>query len=100
MEKSRLWEPEHRLPPISWIAILLCIALFVYEHYWGNGFTTMVVMLYCCFMLPSVFLTNRVQEKYFFYTLEYVSLFRKFTITMSVIFVCLWLLATYTQLII
>ncbi|EGM71104.1 hypothetical protein [Shewanella sp. HN-41] len=99
MEKSTQWRQEDGIGPIGWVAMLLCIALFIYEHFWGNGFTTMVVMLYCSFMLPSVLLTRRVQEKYFIYTLEYIKAFRKFTIFMSASFFCLWLLATYTPLI-
>jgi len=59
----------------------------------------MVVMLYCTFLLPSVLITRRVQEKYFLYTLEYIRAFRKFTTAMSVAFLCLWLIATYTPLI-
>lgn len=77
MEKSTQWAPENNISPLSWCAMLLCIALFIYEHFWGNSFTTMVVMLYCSFMLPSVLLTRRVQEKYFIYTLEYIKAFRK-----------------------
>ncbi|MCL1088385.1 hypothetical protein L2744_01925 [Shewanella profunda] len=99
MEKSTQWNQETSIGPISWVAMLLCIALFIYEHFWGNGFTTMVVMLYSSFLLPSVLLTRRVQEKYFIYTLEYISAFRKFTIVMTVIFLCVWLVATYTPLI-
>lgn len=98
MEKSTQWDPENSISPISWCAMLLCIALFIYEHFWGNSFTTMVVMLYCSFMLPSVLLTRRVQEKYFIYTLEYIKAFRKFTVVMSTIFFCIWLLVTYTPL--
>lgn len=99
MEKSTQWSQEDGIGPLGWVAMLLCIALFIYEHFLGNGFTTMVVMLYCSFLLPSVLLTRRVQEKYFIYTLEYIKAFRKFTIVMSALFFCLWLLATYTPLI-
>uniref|UniRef100_Q0HY14 Uncharacterized protein n=1 Tax=Shewanella sp. (strain MR-7) TaxID=60481 RepID=Q0HY14_SHESR len=99
MEKSTQWNQEDGLSPIGWVAMLICIALFIYEHFLGNGFTTMVVMLYCSFLLPSVLITRRVQEKYFLYTLVYIRAFRKFTIVMSVAFLCLWLIATYTPLI-
>lgn len=99
MEKSTHWNQEDGITPIGWVAMIVCIALFIYEHFWGNGFTTMVVMLYCSFLLPSVLLTRKVQEKYFLYTLEYIRPFRKFTTVMSIAFVCLWLIATYTPLI-
>ena len=56
MEKSTQWAPENSISPLSWCAMLLCIALFIYEHFWETVFTTMVVMLYCSFMLPSVLL--------------------------------------------
>lgn len=56
MEKSTQWNPEKGIGPVGWVAMLLCIALFIYEHFWGNGFTTMVVMLYCSFLLPRYYL--------------------------------------------
>ncbi|MCH1929178.1 hypothetical protein L9G16_03220 [Shewanella sp. A25] len=94
MEKSTQWNQEDSISPISWAAMLICIILFIYEHFWGHDFTTMVVMLYCTFMLPSVLLIRKVQEKYFLYTLEYIRAFRKFTTVMSVIFLCIWVIAT------
>ncbi|GIU04748.1 hypothetical protein C9I43_11620 [Shewanella morhuae] len=98
MEKSTQWMPENGLSRLSWVAMLLCIGLFVFEYFWGNDFTTMVVMLYCSFMLPAVLLTRSVQEKYFIYTLEYIVPFRKFTALMSLIFLCIWIIATSLQL--
>jgi hypothetical protein len=98
MEKTIQWDRFSKLAPLSKSLLLLCITLFIYEYFRGNNFTTMVVMLYSSFLLPSVLLTRRVQEKYFIYTLEYIVTVRKFTSLMSMIFFCIWLLATYTPL--
>jgi hypothetical protein len=92
-------EPKYnKLNMLRIPAMLVCIAMFVYEHYLGNSFTGMVVMLYATFLLPSVLLTKSVQQKYFFYTQPYVVAFRGFTSVMCVAFLSLWLIATYVYM--
>lgn len=99
MDKLASWFPPHKQRQVSIVAMLLGIVLFIYEHYLGNSFTTMTVMLYTLFLFPSVLLTKPVQEKYFLYTREYIIAVRGFTSIMCLVFLSVWLFATCTDFI-